>query len=42
MGYAVSDDLTENAAAAGDLHYERSVLRHVLFTFYVKTSIESR
>jgi hypothetical protein len=42
MGYAVSDDLTEKAALAGNLHYERSVLRHVLSTFYIDTGIEGR
>jgi hypothetical protein len=41
MGYAVSDDLTEKAAAA-NLHYERSVLGHVLSTFYIETGIEGR
>ena len=35
----MSDDLT-GKAAVGNLHYERSVLRHVLFTFYIDTSIE--
>jgi hypothetical protein len=41
MGYAVSDDWIEKAAA-GNLHYERSVLRHVLPTFYIDTGIEGR
>jgi len=35
-------DLTEKAAEAGNLHYERSVLRHVLSTFYIDTGIEGR
>jgi hypothetical protein len=43
MGYAVSDDFTEKAAAGNlNLHYERSVHRHVLFTFYIDTGIEGR
>jgi hypothetical protein len=37
----VSDDLTE-CSAAGNSHYERSVLRHVLSTFYIDTGIEGR
>ena len=42
MGYAVSDDLTEKAAAAGNLHNERTILRHVLSTFHIDTGIEGR
>jgi hypothetical protein len=44
MGYAVSDDLIEKAVAAGagNLHYERAVLRHVLATLYMDSGIEGR